>query len=104
LVKIAVAKLSPRTRPCFNACEDTSSAAAVAPAARSPASICWRLTASGVVCVVASRRPGKPQPSVPTTPQRVPSSSKAWAISCVQVVLPLVPVTPISAIDCEASP
>ena len=52
-------------------------------------------TASGVVLACASRRPGKPLPSVPITAHLRRARVSACAIHWLQDVLPLVPVMPM---------
>ena len=55
-----------------------------------------RSGASGVVSGVFTSRPPIRVPTVPMTPARWPASSSALSASRVVVVLPWVPVTPIS--------
>jgi hypothetical protein len=57
-----------------------------------------------VVFDSAASAPGKPLPSVPTTPVFTPLAPSAAAIHCEHEVLPFVPVTPQVQSDSDGLP
>ena len=79
-------------------------ATACAPASRSRPSVAWTSAASGVVRAADSSAPTNPLPSVPMIPLFRPQASRHCAIQCVHVVLPFVPVTPMTESDCDGRP
>ena len=96
LVNTARSNTTPSTRPITSAWLETSIAQACTPASRITANSACRSGASGVVRLLATGRPSMRVPTVPTTAVRSPAPASAADSRCVVVVLPEVPVTPIS--------
>jgi len=101
------AKCRPSSRPWSRLWDEVSIATCVQPRAASAASVACRSTGPGVVRLPAVDGTSLPAPSnapsVPTLPA-VPAALNRYRTSPVVVVLPLVPVMPMSTSDAPGSP
>ena len=98
-VKAATRKRTALTRPSSIACDETSIATCVAPRVRISAIARARSSASGVVCSAVTRHAPNEWPTVPITPQDGNPSAPSMAArtKCAVVVLPFVPVSPMTS-------
>ena len=96
--KTPAAKVSPATRRCFMAWEDTSITTWVHPWATISLSNWWRSRGSGVV-LGQSAHFSRPMyaPMVPIIPTVCPAARRMSRTMWAVVVLPLVPVMPMRA-------
>ena len=96
LVNAPTAKRIPSTRLRLSACEETSIAQARSPASAIRLNVCCRSIASGVVRSTCSSTPPTTRFTVPRSPVWTPVRSRMWRIRNAVVVLPFVPVIPIT--------
>jgi hypothetical protein len=104
LVNAATAKWIPSTRRSSKAWEDTSIAHAQSPPSSIARKVACRSIASGVVRTTGRSSPATTEVTVPSSPQGHPTASSSWRMRNVVVVLPLVPVTPITGRRAVGSP
>ncbi len=97
LVKAAAAKRVPATRSSASACDDTSIAQLWSPASAICRNCACRSMLSGVVCFTSATWPPIRDSTVPSSAGRSPAASSTEYIRKQVVVLPLVPVTPITS-------
>ena len=106
LVKIAASYATPSTRSSARAWDVVSSTAASLPAATIAASVAWSSGAPGVVTWASWRSRASPTfvSTVPIRPVDTPAASSAATARNEVVVLPSVPVIPITPSRREGSP
>jgi len=103
-VKIAAATRTPSARRSSSACEEISIAQATSPASTIARNVRWRSIASGVVRAVLSSTPPTTDLTVPSSPHERPEASSSARVRYAVVVLPLVPVTPMTRSEAVGSP
>ncbi len=103
-MKTATSNEVPATRPSASAWLETSIAAAVTLRSAMTAKAACRSVASGVVSLLGSTVPAILVSTPPTSPVTCPAIRSPDSIRYVVVVLPLVPVTPISSSLRDGSP
>jgi hypothetical protein len=104
LVKIATATWIPSARRSSSACEEISIAHAVSPPSSISRNVRWRSIASGVVRTVGRSSPATTDVTVPSRPHCRPAASSSERTRKAVVVLPFVPVTPITGRRAVGSP
>ena len=104
LVNAPTAKRVPATRPSASAWLDTSITTSATPASRITANSACRSGASGVVNALGSGLPSMRMPTVPSIPVVRPAAARPASTRCATVVLPLVPVMPITPRSAVGSP
>ena len=90
----ATAQWIASARCSASACEETSIAHALSPAASISANVACNAIASGVVRSMSRCSPPTKDVTVPSSPQRRPAASSSPRIKNAVVVLPFVPVIP----------